>query len=91
MIIIGIDLGEIRIKSISHSQHDNSRHCQLTFPRTNMAGRERRDCARIPDVSDLTFPHGKWQGREDEAAALHSHGDGRSRQVCDARVSCRGR
>jgi hypothetical protein len=29
MIIIGIDLGEIRIKSISHSQHDNSKHCQL--------------------------------------------------------------
>ncbi|CAM6076192.1 unnamed protein product [Sphagnum tenellum] len=46
-----------------------------------MAGRERPDCARIPDVIDLTFPHGKWQGREDEAAALPSHGDGRSRQI----------
>ncbi|CAK9877601.1 unnamed protein product [Sphagnum jensenii] len=46
-----------------------------------MAGRERPDCARIPDVIDLTFPHGKRQRREDEAAALPSDGDGRSRQI----------
>jgi len=91
MIIIGIDLGEIGINPCVIVSRTIPSIVNLTFPRRNMAGRERRDCARIPDVSDLTFPHGKWQGGEDEAAALPSDGDGRSRQVCVAGVSCCGR